>query len=68
MLREAEEFRQAIQGGSLLMIVGTLSIDRDAAKKIVSENYPEVVYGGEAGEVSTFRPIDNQRTKRMYSR
>jgi hypothetical protein len=52
--REVEEFQQAIQDGSLLMIVGTTSINRDPARRIVSENYPDVLYGGEAGEVSAF--------------
>lgn len=52
--REVEEFQKAIQAGSLLLIVGTTSIDRDATKRIVSGSYPNVTYGGEQGEVRTF--------------
>lgn len=51
--REVEEFQKAIERGEVLMIVNTESVSRDRARQIVSGRHPEVVYGGQEGDVKS---------------
>ena len=49
--REVEEFKCAIEDGQVLMIINTANADRARIKAIVSECHPDVVYGGEEGNI-----------------
>ena len=51
--REVQSLHSAIDAGQLLMVVSATNIDRGRIKAIVSDRYPDVVYGGEEDRVRT---------------